>query len=196
MDIAILAGGRGTRLKGIWNRPKCLVPVGDVPLLYKLFDAIALLHPKTVVLALGHLSAEVDAWIIGAYNHWPWPFGVNCSYETTPLGTGGALRNAIFNTTFDINAPLLVLNGDTLPLYNLEDLVKHHTSVEHLNFDTTSAYYQNQFAGAAVIGPETLKLVQHSSNCDWDVFLIGGVHYPVAGFLDVGTPEGFGRAQG
>src|SRR3990172_8199178 len=109
MDVVILTGGLGTRLKGVWDRPKCLIPVGGVTLLHRLFDIITPLHPKTVVLALGHLATEVDAWLAaqrkighdlgGAYSHWPWFFQLGCAYENTPLGTAGALRNAVFNTT-------------------------------------------------------------------------------------------------
>src|SRR3990167_7061162 len=29
MNVAILCGGYGTRLAGLWDGPKCLVPLGD-----------------------------------------------------------------------------------------------------------------------------------------------------------------------
>jgi hypothetical protein len=198
MDVVILAGGFGTRLKDIWDGPKCLVPIKGKPLLAHLLQAVSLLQPRLTVLALGHRAAEVVAWL-DEQDEQEQPLPVIFAIEDQPLGTAEALRGVMSRSNFGLTAPLLVLNGDTLPLYDLAGLIGFHygpTAVWQLeDCDTSVAWCADRFAGAAVIGSRTLAQIERSTITSLDWFLLKAIRYRVQGFLDVGTPEGFRKAQ-
>src|SRR5262249_58464225 len=56
-------------------------------------------------------------------------FGLEICYvqEDTPLGTGGAIRNAAAALSGDPGSPVIVLNGDSLSGHDLTAQVKAHT---------------------------------------------------------------------
>ena len=106
-EAVILAGGLGTRLRGIVDDvPKPLAPVAGRPLLAWLLDALATRGIRRAVLATGHLGEQVEAALGGAWH------GMTLAYsrEQTPLGTGGALVQASRVVSGDA---FFVLNGDT-----------------------------------------------------------------------------------
>ena len=207
LDVLILAGGLGTRLKDVWGGPKCLVPVGGNPLLHRLLDAVAPLRPRIVALALGHRADEVNKWLEtlhqvdhdlgGPTNTWPWPFDMSSVIEDKPLGTAGAVRNAVFHSLLGLEAPLLMLNGDTLPQYDLSEFAKfHHTCMYYDQQVTTVTWSQDRLAGGVIIGARKLGEIERSSASNLDEFLDSDcIQCVVSDFLDVGTPEGFKEAQ-
>jgi len=106
-DVAILAGGQGTRLRDRTGRlPKPLIPLLGRPLLdYQLDSCRA--HGCSRVLLLVHHAHEAIRAHVGDGSR----FGISVEYavEATPRGTAGALRDALprLADTF------LVLYGDT-----------------------------------------------------------------------------------
>lgn len=107
VDAVILAGGLGTRIRGVLgDLPKVLAPVNRRPFLDHLLDQLAALGVGRAILALGVGADRVLAHLAGR----PLPLPVVSVVESAPLGTAGALRLAIAAGTTD---PLLVLNGDT-----------------------------------------------------------------------------------
>ncbi|HLN23759.1 MAG TPA: nucleotidyltransferase family protein [Patescibacteria group bacterium] len=109
IDVAVLAGGLGTRLKGVLGAttPKVLAPIHGRPFLDHLLDWLAGYGARRVVLCLGHLAEQVSAHLAAAP---PARLHVTTVIEPQPLGTAGALRLARSALTSD---PVLVLNGDT-----------------------------------------------------------------------------------
>ena len=107
VTAAILAGGLGTRLRSaVADRPKVLAPVGGRPFLAYLLDRLAAAGLRKTVLLVGHAADQVRAAI--GDNH----AGMHISYscETTPLGTGGAVRLALAHFQEE---RVLLLNGDS-----------------------------------------------------------------------------------
>lgn len=103
----VLAGGFGTRLRGIVDDvPKPLAPVAGRPFLAWLLDRLAASRIRRCVLATGYLS-EVIEQRIGT--HWQ---GMEIAYsvESEPLGTGGAIALAAHRLQGE---GAHVLNGDT-----------------------------------------------------------------------------------
>lgn len=105
----ILAGGFGTRLRSlISDVPKSLAPVHDEPFLFLLLRALAQFGVLKVILLTGYLHEKIElACGDGS------AFGLELIYscESTPLGTGGALKNA---AVYLKEAPdFLLLNGDS-----------------------------------------------------------------------------------
>jgi mannose-1-phosphate guanylyltransferase len=109
IHVAVLAGGKGSRLQSVLPRtPKILAPLGRQPLLAWLLDQLAGQGARRVTLCLGHLADQVIDWIKA---HPRSSVKVEWIVEPKPLGTAGALLYAMRRMSSD---PLLALNGDTL----------------------------------------------------------------------------------
>ena len=109
MRVFVLAGGAGTRLKPRFGDvPKPLAPLGGRPFLARQLEWLASRGLDDVVLCVGDGADAIETALgSGA------ALGVRLRYsrETEPLGTGGALAQAVPW----VDGPALVLNGDTLP---------------------------------------------------------------------------------
>ena len=111
-EAIILAGGFGTRLRDVVvDLPKPLAPVAGRPFLAWLLDRLAAQGMRRCILATGYL-AEVVEQHIGT--RWA-GMDIVHSVETSPLGTGGAIRQA---THMLQGESAHVLNGDTWLTYS------------------------------------------------------------------------------
>ena len=91
-QAVILVGGRGTRLGALTDdTPKPLLAVGGKPFLAYVVGALARQGFRDIVLLAGYQAAAVQAF---ARDHAPPGVQIQCVVEASPLGTGGALRNA------------------------------------------------------------------------------------------------------
>ena len=107
MQAVILAGGFGTRLRSrIADVPKPMAPVAGRPFLEYLLDRLDRAGCERVVLATGHLSDVIERHFGARYRG----IQVEVSRELMPLGTGGAIVQALRRLP---EGPALVLNGDT-----------------------------------------------------------------------------------
>lgn len=107
-DAIVLAGGLGTRLRSVVaDRPKPLAPVAGRPFLDHVLAHLAEVGVQRVVLSIGYLGAQIEA----RYGDRFQGMSITYSRESEPLGTGGALSQALSccNTPY-----ALALNGDTL----------------------------------------------------------------------------------
>jgi len=122
IDVAVLAGGLGTRIRGVLgDTPKVLAPIAGRAFLGHLLDHLALYGTRRVVLCLGHLADRVTAWLAqGDARH---SLDVVCEIEPQPLGTAGALRFVRDELKTD---PILVMNGDTFLDADLRAFVAAH----------------------------------------------------------------------
>ena len=120
LSIAILAGGRGTRLREVVSdRPKALAYVHSRPFLSYLLDQLALLDIKEVVLCTGYLSAHIFSTFGESYRN----IRLMYSSEKTQLGTAGALRNALTLLPSEL---VLIMNGDSYCDVDLSMFHKWH----------------------------------------------------------------------
>jgi NDP-sugar pyrophosphorylase family protein len=102
MQAVILAGGLGTRLWPLTKTiPKPMMPVGNVPYLELQLRALARRSITDVVILTGHLGEQIEEYFGGGSR---WGLEIRYSREETPLGTGGALRQAapLLADTFEI----------------------------------------------------------------------------------------------
>ena len=117
----VLAGGLGTRLRGVVdNLPKCMAPVAGRPFLYYLLRYMERQRFTRVILALGYLHERVEQWI----SETEWSFRVDFAEEQTPLGTGGAIGQAL--TQVD-GQRVFVHNGDTFFDADLDRMEQLHS---------------------------------------------------------------------
>lgn len=113
MEVIILAGGQGTRLRSVvQDIPKCLAPVAGRPFLEYMLDYLSAYPVDHVVFSVGYLKEQVMSYV-QAHS---WPFSYDYAVEDTPLGTGGGIRLALEKCHGE---RVFVFNGDTffpLPL--------------------------------------------------------------------------------
>ena len=103
----VLAGGLGTRLRSVVaDRPKVLAEVAGRPFLHFLLNQLAAAGVRDVVLGTGYMADLVESTL--GFTHGP--LSLRYSPETTPLGTGGAVRAALPMLT---SSTVLMLNGDS-----------------------------------------------------------------------------------
>lgn len=125
----LLAGGRGTRLGAITiNKPKPLIPVSGRPFIEWVALQLSQIGVRQFIVSVGYRAADFDAWrCLGVLEKQPFLPGtsVAMSSESEPLGTGGAVINALpmcGRYTIVANADSLVLGSlSTLCQFNEED---------------------------------------------------------------------------
>lgn len=107
-EAIVLCGGFGTRLRDvIGKKPKILAEIGNATFLDYLLTLLRdVYHVKRIVLALGYEYNQILTYL----NKKSFDIEIGYSIETTPLGTGGALKKAV---KLIKSENCLVLNGDT-----------------------------------------------------------------------------------
>jgi len=122
MKALILAGGEGTRLRPLTlAMPKPVVPVVNVPLLRYQLELLHKHGVSEVILSLGYQPQKIEA-VLGDGSE----IGMKIHYvvEQSPLGTGGAYKNA----EALLDGPTIVFNGDILCDLDLTAVLKQHQS--------------------------------------------------------------------
>ena len=121
IDVAILAGGLGTRLRGaIGEMPKVLAPVAGKPFLDHLLAWLAGFGARRIVLCLGYRADMVVDHLRRTSTH---GLEIVTSTEPRSLGTAGGLRLAVPELRSDT---VLVMNGDTFVDADLRAFVAEH----------------------------------------------------------------------
>lgn len=123
-EAIILAGGKGTRLKSVvQNLPKPMAPVAGVPFLTYLLKWLEKHHFERVILSVGYEKEQIINYYKNNFNELELVY----SEEIDPLGTGGALAQALNFATDD---QVLVLNGDTFFQIDPVELLENHLSAQ------------------------------------------------------------------
>lgn len=119
---ALLAGGLGTRLRSVVSdRPKVMALVAGRPFVTHLLDQLAESGIRKVVLCTGYMADMIRNELGDEYRGMELVYSV----EDTPLGTGGALQNAVRLLSGD---KILVLNGDSYCQCNLASFITAHAA--------------------------------------------------------------------
>lgn len=112
MQIVILCGGRGTRLKSLTEKlPKVMIPFWRKPFLEYVRRVFSAQGFHNFILCVGYLREQIEKY-----------YGENMVYSydgERPLGTGGALKKAepILDDEF------ILVNGDTYLNMDYHDLI-------------------------------------------------------------------------
>ena len=108
MEAILLCGGLGTRLRSVVSdRPKPMADIAGKPFLHYLVRMLSEKGVERFVFALGYMGEQIEAYFQDGREY---GISIVYSYEESPLGTGGAIRNALSKMQEE---DVLILNADT-----------------------------------------------------------------------------------
>ena len=114
----ILAGGLGTRLRPITETvPKPMVPVNAMPFLHWQLADIKRQGYTRILLLVAYLGEQVEKYFGDGSAH---GLQIEYAYEKEPLGTGGALKNALAQ----LDDEFFLVNGDSYLVTPMDDMAK------------------------------------------------------------------------
>lgn len=151
MEAIILAGGKGTRLRGVVpNLPKPMAPVAGRPFLEILIASLAKKGITRAIISLGYMADVIRSHFGDSF------CGVDIAYaeEEVPLGTGGGVRLAMHQALTD---HVFVFNGDTFLDINLTAVeetwqVHKRSIIVGREVANSSRYNCLQMEGGQVVG--------------------------------------------
>ena len=116
----LLAAGLGTRLSPLTDEwPKCLMPIGERPLLEYWLETLYSASVLDVLLNLHHHSEIVEEFITRPrFRNW-----VNSVFEETLLGTAGTLKA---NKEYFQDCTTLLVHADNWCQCNFADFLNYH----------------------------------------------------------------------
>ena len=146
MQVLILAGGLGTRLRAVVSdRPKPMADVGDRPFLAYLIDQVRDQGFDDLVLCTGYMADQVRDYF---GNGSRWQVSIRHSVETERLGTAGAVKHA----QSLIDGTCLVMNGDSYVDADLLGLVAAHREARTADPSTIGTLLTVHMTQAAAYG--------------------------------------------
>ncbi len=120
METIVLAGGFGSRLNShLMGNPKPIVDINGKPFLYYLFNYLKKNNVKKIILSVFYKYEK----IINLFGHDYEGIDIVYSIDPSPLGTGGALKNAVKHVN---SKNAIIVNGDTYYDIDLNKLFKKH----------------------------------------------------------------------
>jgi len=180
----ILCGGQGLRLRSVTsNSPKAMARIGNRPFLELLLHQLRRHGFERVILAVGYQKE-----LIGSH------FGersagleLEYSAESTPLGTGGAMRDAAALVDSD---PVLVMNGDSYTDLDLRRLVTEHRNAQaDVTIAVVPADGRDDCGNIQVDQNGNLALFEEKRRVDGPQYMNAGV-YVVSQRVVGGMPTG------
>ena len=223
MEAIVLAGGLGTRLRGIVDDvPKPMAPVQGRPFLSFVLDQLVATGFHTAILAVGYRHEAIRAHFGDAYRS----LTLLYSLEEEPLGTGGAIRLACAQVT---TRDVFVLNGDTFLDLDFHAMLNAHVraaaqlSLAVCKVPDVARYGAVEMGdvivrgfhekgtsgrgwingGVYLLGPDLRRRFPRRAMYSFEQDLlvpetqaIRPLAFPTTGlFLDIGIPEDYARAQ-
>jgi len=126
MEAIILSGGLGTRLRSVVNTvSKVMAPINSVPFLQYNLEKLHSQGINRVILATGYKKEYIKNYFGNQYK------GIQLCYseESTPLGTGGAIKKALKMANDD---DVIIMNGDIYTAINFNELMASHKKSNYL----------------------------------------------------------------
>ena len=134
MQVAILAGGRGQRMRSVSPTPKVLLPIAGKPVLQHQVEWLKKAGFSKIFFCLGHQAEEIRGYFGDGSK-----FGVKIGYsqEHEPLGTSGAIKMAAKN----VNDTIIVVNGDVLHDADPGKILKFHEQLKENKPELTATVF-------------------------------------------------------
>ena len=117
LDLVILAGGKGSRIKNFTNKPKPIVKFNSLPFLDYLIQNYTLYNFKNIYVLAGYKGSQIrKIYSKRKFNLQK----INVVIEKKPMDTGGAL----YNLKKVVKNDFILVNGDSILDINLEKFIQ------------------------------------------------------------------------
>lgn len=148
MDIVILCGGLGTRLKSVTgDAPKVMAEVDGKPFLDVIIEYLKDQGFQRIILCTGYQAQTVERY----YQENSHDMRIVFSREEEPLGTGGALKNTRSLIESDI---FFVMNGDSFCPINLKNFLGFYEKQKTIAALAVSKVDESKDYGGIVLDKE------------------------------------------
>ena len=119
IPIIVMAGGKGTRLYPYTKiLPKPLIPIGDVPLLERIFERFYKDGAKQFYVTVNYKKEIIKSF----FNELNPPYIIKYIEEDIPMGTAGSIR--LIQESFD--KPVIITNCDILIDTDYKKVLEYH----------------------------------------------------------------------
>lgn len=222
IDVVILCGGLATRLKGVVDDvPKVLVEINGKPFMDIMLENFKAQGFKRFIFCAGHKGEMIEEYCRNS----KLDLTLSVAIEPSPLGTGGAIKNA---ASFIKSDPFIALNGDCFCRIPLQPLLNFHSDNKALATLAVSKVKDNKDYGGITLENNRIKDFSEKKQAQGISFANVGLYcfnkevldlmpdgkfsieydfFPKLvdreffgfitqeEFLDIGTPERLNRAQ-
>lgn len=184
INIAILAGGFGTRLQStVKGKSKVLAEIKNHPFLEYLLQQLNQANFKDVTLCTGYLSDQIEKTFGNSYKN----LKLYYSSEKIPLGTAGSLRTAIPLLNSET---VLVMNGDSFCDVDFERFLQFHLDKNSQASIVVSKVANTTQYGTVVLNPDdSISAFQEKKEGSGEGFINAGI-YLINKELIAQFPEG------
>ena len=158
-ECLILAGGKGSRLQSVDpSKPKPLIPILGTPFLNYQLKFLYKQGIRKILISTGYMSNQIEDYVKNLNIK---DLKISTIKEDFPLGTGGAIKNAVDYMVNDF----LICNGDTIAVFNISDMISFHAKKK-----ATLTMLIRQIENSSRYGTVTLnsdnKIVKFSEKSD------------------------------
>jgi D-glycero-alpha-D-manno-heptose 1-phosphate guanylyltransferase len=183
IPVLILVGGKGTRLSAVVSDvPKPMAPIEGKPFLEFVLSHLHKSGFRKIVLLTGYMAETISGYFGSGEK---WGLNIHYSHESQPLGTGGAIRQAMLQGPAPTS---LVLNGDTFYNIDYQEFVSRSNakvSIALHHVPSVSRY------GAVQVDPEGYVTAFTEKNSSAQAGEINAGIYLVDRSLAAEIPDGF-----
>jgi len=169
MEVIILAGGMGTRLReAVSDLPKPMADINGKPFLNYLLEWLSSFPVKKVIMSVGYKADSIISYFGRSFRN----IAIEYTLEEKPLGTGGAIMFAMKSASA---GDLLIVNGDTyfpVDLNKFSDL--HHNSNGLLSVALKPMQNFSRY-GSVVCNGETIIRFEEKKVCS-EGLINGGIY--------------------
>ncbi|MCC2641796.1 MAG: putative Nucleotidyl transferase [Nitrospira sp.] len=144
-DVIILCGGLGTRLQAlVRDRPKPMADIHGRPFIALIVEHLSRHGARRFIFSTGHRGDMIEDW----FRHNKGAYETLFVRDPFPLGTGGALANAM---KLSRSNPVLLLNGDSFCEVDPARLLRFHALKRARATIAVTKPDERQDAGAVVL---------------------------------------------
>jgi NDP-sugar pyrophosphorylase family protein len=131
VEAIILAGGVGTRLKPITDYiPKPLIPINNIPIIEWQIRHLKKFNINDIIVCAGYKADQIQNYLEHKKS---FESRIKVVIEKKPLGTGGAIKNAVKMIR---GKSFLVLNGDVITNIDIRRLYHSPNSIALIELRT------------------------------------------------------------
>ena len=177
IDVVILCGGLGTRLRPISeDLPKVLMPFAGRTFIDILIESLLPFGFRRFILCVGHLKEKIQKHFKKS------DYEIIFSEETEPLGTGGALKNA----APIIECPsFLVMNGDSICPVDFSQFYTFHLQKGGILSILLAKPQTGQDYGVIEVdNNQRIISFREKNKCRKTMFINGGIYFMKRDILD------------